>query len=758
MEGTLVLPGEGDTGALTIRSDPMRKLVIFSGAFALAAAVYVYLVRDARALWLAGAFLALSLLGRWRNWRRLAVAGLGFAVGILWCFAYQSVRYGLEAYYGTEETVTLRLDDRPVQTQYGARVAGELVLDGRNYLAVLYDDGELLELAPEPGEFVTCLAQIEPAGLSVRDGENLYLRSQGIELQLKARSELTVTPGRPNLSAAIRMWLQDRIHSLYEGETAGLVRALLTGDRSELSYNVQNRLSVAGLSHAVAVSGMHVSFLLMMAACLCGGSPRMLAVVGIPLVVLFALVTGASPSVCRAAVMQVLILAAPLIRRESDGPTNLAAAALILLMENPWTVASISFQLSFAAVAGLLLLSGPIQQKLLSMKRKPGRVYRFVVSGISATLSATAATLPLTVYYFGLLSIAAPLTNLLSLWAVTVVFMLGLLSCCLGPVGVVLAWVVDLLSRYVLTLCGVVSSVPFAAAYPQNVPLLIWAILAYGVALTALLTKRKLPVLPLLSGLTAGFLACILWGNWNFFREEWQFAALDVGQGQCLVFRSEEYVAVIDCGGPDPEEAGETAARYLHSAGVTAIDALILTHYDEDHSGGALQLLDRVRVDSVFLPELQDKSGIRAALEAAESRVFLVDDRVQIAFPGGEIWLYPPVLKENDNNGGVCVLATAAEYDILITGDMDRFGEMRLMSVYDLPDVDLLVAGHHGAADSVCPLLLDTVRPETVVISVGENQYGHPAGETLDRIANTGAAILRTDEMGTVTMTSEERR
>jgi len=313
--------------------------------------------------------------------------------------------------------------------------------------------------------------------------------------------------------------------------------------------------------------------------------------------------------------------------------------------------------------------------------------------------------------------------------------------------------VVDLLSRYVLALCGAVAAFPFAAAYLQNPLLLIWAIGTYLLALFLLLTKRKLPMVPILSGVTAAFLACILWANWQFFREDRQFTALDVGQGQCLVLRSGDYIAVVDCGGPYLHEAGETAARYLHSAGVTHIDALILTHYDEDHSGGILQLLDRVKVDSLFLPELRDDSGIRASLEAADSRVLLVEEQMQITFPGGRILLYPPILRENDNNGGVCVLATASEYDILVTGDLDRFGEMRLMSRYDLPDVDLLVAGHHGAADSTCDLLLDTVRPETVVISVGENAYGHPARETLDRIAGTGAALLRTDEQGTVIIT-----
>ena len=178
-----------------------------------------------------------------------------------------------------------------------------------------------------------------------------------------------------------------------------------------------------------------------------------------------------------------------------------------------------------------------------------------------------------------------------------------------------------------------------------------------------------------------------------------------------------------------------------------------MTHYDADHAGGAQQLLARVRVDSLFLPDLEDESGLREVLEVSDSQVFVVSGLTEISVPNGEIRLYPAVLKENDNNGGVCVLATAAEYDILVTGDMDRFAEMRLLARYDLPDVELLVAGHHGSKDATSQVLMDAVTPETVVVSVGENTYGHPAKETLRRIKAAGAEVLRTDELGTVTIT-----
>ena len=144
--------------------------------------------------------------------------------------------------------------------------------------------------------------------------------------------------------------------------------------------------------------------------------------------------TGASPSACRAAVMQVFLLLAPLCRREYDMPTALAAAGLGLTVQNPWAIASVSFQLSFAAVAGLYCLSGPIRQWLIK-RRLPDSL----AAALSTTLAATAFTLPLSLLYFRTVSLVAPLTNLLCLWAVTGCFVLGIAACLAGPLGPLLA-------------------------------------------------------------------------------------------------------------------------------------------------------------------------------------------------------------------------------------------------------------------------------------------------------------------------------
>lgn len=724
----------------------MRKLCLFAGGFALAAAAYVYGRRDGLLLGLAGAALLFSLAARHWYLRRASIVLLGAAVGVAWCFFYQQTILGpANRAVGQTAVLEARVSGQPERSPYGWKAEVHLELEGRRFGAVLYGDDTLSEAAL--GDTVTGRCTVERTGVDFLGGERLSLRASGTFLTLSARDALTVTPGQPTWYERLRLWLQGRIEALFSGEAAAFLRALVTGDQSGFTYQTQNDLAVAGLRHAVAVSGMHVSILIACLSFLFRGNPRLTAWVGVPLAAAFAVMTGASPSACRAAVMQVFLLLAPLCRREYDMPTALAAAGLGLAVQNPWAIASVSFQLSFAAVAGLYCLSGPIRQLLLKW-----RLPAFLAGGLASTMAATAFTLPLSLLYFQTVSLVAPLTNLLCLWAVTGCFILGIAACLAGPLGPVLAAPAGWLAAGILWLCRTLARFPYAAAYLQNPALLAWAAAAIVVAVGLVMWKGRRGQL-WAALLSVAFLAAVLWGRASLTAGEMTFAALDVGQGQCLLLESGGFTAVVDCGGSYPEEAGETAARTLLSAGLTTVDALVLTHYDLDHAGGAVQLLHRLSVDRLYLPAAPaDDPTAQAVVEAAQARgtqLLWVTAETQVAFDGGSLRLLPP--PGEGENVGLSILASVGEYDMLITGDLPRASELALLSRYDLPQVELLVAGHHGAATSTSQALLNRVRPESVVISVGaDNPYGHPAPETLERLAAAGAAVYRTDQLGTI--------
>lgn len=727
----------------------MRKLALFTAGFAGAAGLYVYLICDARALWLALICLILLSVCLFLGLKRSSVVFLGLLAGFIWCFGYDLLwMEPAGSLCDTEQTLSVVVLEKPSVTYYGSGAEVELTLDGRTYGAILYAGEDLLEA--EPGDTVTCTVQIETALSDEKDGY-FYHQANGTVLLLRTNETVKIQKGIPPWYIQLRLWFQDRIHGLYDEKVSPLLLALLTGDQGELSYATRNELSIAGLSHTVAVSGLHVSVLIAALALLFGYNPRLTALFGIPLSVSFVLMTGASASACRSAVMQIIMLAAPLIRREQDSWTSLSAAAVLLLLKNPWAIAGVGFQLSFTAVMGLLLFSGPMQKRLLARKKKPGRLYRMAVSGIAACLSATVATLPLTVYYFGMISICAVATNLLVLPVMSVLLILGLVSCLLGAIP---AMLVSILSKYVLWVAHTAAKFPFAAAYEQDLPFMIWAAGAYILAIILLLWRKEssrwIPV-----GVVSTLIACILWGTWNYGYGTPIYRVLDVGQGQCILLETGDLTAVVDCGGSNPQWIGEQTARTLNSAGRTHVNVVAITHYDSDHAGGVPQFLRRIRTDLVLLPDVADEKGLRQEIEAAAvetgAQVMEVTDLTSIDFPNGSLTIYPSLSKKTENNAGICVLATVEEYDMLITGDLNHTAELRLLTEFDIPKADVLVAGHHGAASSTSSILLKTVKPELVVVSAAkDNPFGHPSEETLKRIEAVGAEVICTGQAGDI--------
>ena len=229
-----------------------------------------------------------------------------------------------------------------------------------------------------------------------------------------------------------------------------------------------------------------------------------------------------------------------------------------------------------------------------------------------------------------------------------------------------------------------------------------------------------------------------------------------MGQGQCIIAQCSGQTVLIDCGGDDGDANGEAVARKLLMSGETRVDALILTHFDEDHMCGMAQLMRRLDVAAIYVPDIQQGEENRAiALKLAEdegAEIHFVTLESALAFGTGEITLYPPTSYRAEN-ASLSALLSFEEYDILITGDMTSQEERQLLRKYDFPDVEVLFAGHHGSKHSTSEELLEEILPETVIICVGKNSYGHPTQEVLDRIAHIGAQVYRTDLHGDITIT-----
>lgn len=751
----------------------MRKLVLFAVPFGIAALLCAYLLSAFTALIIGGAALLCCLVICFMKLEKRTAAAIlaaGLAAGFLWSAGYDLLclqpAWALD---GQTMPIAATVCNSPTQTKHGWRVQTEIQVNGRRVKTLLYVEDETFNVAP--GDTVHLTAKLRKTDPSRENGD-YYSLSSGYVLTASGKdARITPCDATPLrfYPAAFSIKLREALSDAVPQDAAPFLQALITGDRSGLSLQTRDEISDAGFSHVIAVSGMHVSILVGVICFLTRRRAVLTAALGIPVILFFVLMTGASPSVIRAGVMQTLLLIAPLFRRDTDNQTSLCAAMMVILLLNPYAVASISFRLSFAAVAGIFLCSQRIYQYLTKpawvkklLKNKYARpVAFFLLSCTATTFGALLFTLPLSALHFGTVSLYSLLSNLLVLSVISLCFSAGLLIGILGmfwlSAAKLLGWLIAWPVRYVLWTAHWISGLPFAALSFETLYIAAWLLFSYLFLLLAVLQKEKKPVFLTCICILVSLLASLVYTHLDTAYSDFSITVLDVGQGQCVCMRAGTFTAIADCGGSSGYEAAGVAEAYLTDAGVGKIDCLLVTHFDADHVNGVAKLLSDVRVETLYLPDVADEGETRAQIEAAAqdrgTQITYVQQDIVLPLANGTMQIFAPVSYYDDNAACLSVLFSVGEYDMLLTGDMDFYSEYDLMLTHELPDAELYIAGHHGSATSSSADLLDQIKPETVIISVGaDNRYGHPTQEALLRFAAVGAEVYRTDECGNITV------
>ena len=745
----------------------MRKLLWFtlgfSGACALCAYLYTQWYAILAIICLLSAVTLFLCCRRWKALRIGVAVALGISLGFGWFALYRYIWLKPAADMDGEIIrLTAEVADFGRLTEYGGACDARIRLNGRNFRAVLYLKEE--ELA-KPGDLISGSFRLRLTHEGL-EGDT-YHRGNGTLLLAYAqeKAEITQVDQMPlrYFPAMLRRDITTRLEKLFPADTAFFAKALFLGDRSDVDYETNTAFKVSGISHIIAVSGLHVSILFSVIAVLTWRKRYITALVGIPCLILFAAVTGFTPSVTRACVMQILMIISVLIDREYDPPTSLSTAVLLMLLVNPLVITSASFQLSVGCMAGIFGFSGRIQRWTCGLsfwkewKPKSGkaRFRNWLASGISVTLSAMVFTTPLIAWYFGTVSLLGVLTNLLTLWVISWVFY-GIMAVCMLSLvwnqgACMLACGVSWFIRYVLTVAKGISRIPFAAVYTESPYMIAWLCLCYLLLLLFILWKKRRPYV-FVSCAVLG-LAVSLFCSWmEPLVGDYRVTVLDVGQGQSVLLQAQGRTFLVDCGGDSDTEAADRAAETLLSMGIYRLDGIILTHYDMDHAGGIPELLSRIAADVVFLPEYSENDEIKQELlSACGSTASFVQDDLLLSWGETELTIYAPLSSSSDNESGLCVLFHGENCDILITGDLGTTGENRLVLEKPLPQLTGLIAGHHGSASSTGVGILSALRPQYVFISVGEeNPHGHPSPQMLERLTQYECLVYRTDLNGTI--------
>lgn len=697
-----------------------------------------------------------AVLGRnFPVFRRMAVLFLGCAVGCFWFGKFGSFYLSEPEYlHGRKETVTVRISDYGENTEYGMKVDGILMLSGEPYQVRLYlDEGEMLV----PGDEITGLFRFRvttPEG----DLDSQYHQGNGVFLLLYQEDSVTVSKTERRwyeFAAVQRYHIREILYVTFPEDTVGFAQALLLGGADGLDYGVDTDFKVSGIRHVVAVSGLHVSILFALISTITFKKRVLTALLGFPTLLLFAALAGFSPSVNRACLMSGMMLLALLLNREYDGATALSFAALVMLACNPLVITSVGFQLSVGSVAGIYLFDPGIRKWILGhlgeIKGKNWKSFlaNWFASSVSITLSAMTITTPLCAVYFGMVSLVGVVTNLLALWVISFIFY-GIMAVCIVALwwqtgAMAVAKAVSVPIRYVLWVAGAMADFPLAAVYTCSPYISAWVVFVYVLLIVFFVSRNRKPVLLGCCGVLGLCLALL--ASWvEPLLDDVRLTVLDVGQGQCVLFQTEGKSFLVDCGGDSNTESADIAAETLLSQGIAKLDGMILTHLDRDHTGGAENLLKRMKCDLLVLPAEANELH-----HLTEGEVVYAGEDLILSFGAAEIQIYAPTYPGTGNEKSLCVLFDTEKCDILITGDRNGFGERMLLRNAEIPDVDVLVAGHHGSKNSSCEELLTAVRPEIVCISAGQdNAYGHPAPELLERLAEFGCTVYRTDQNGNI--------
>jgi competence protein ComEC len=616
--------------------------------------------------------------------------------------------------------------------------------------------------APPQGSVVEVVAAVKrPRGSEGGFDESSYLRKQGIHVVLAARDYRIVghRGGLGEVADRLRAFISRGLAPEVPGERRAVIAGIILGEDENLGPELQDSFRASGLYHLLAVSGQNVAYVVMGVLLLTWllGVPRILGEVGSLLAVAgYVMAVGWQPSVVRAGVAGGLASLAWLCGRARDRWYFLLLGAAVLLAWNPYSLLEAGFQLSFAAVAAIFVLVPRLEARL---EGYPVRARLIPVLTVSAACGAVTA--PILMLQFGKVPLYSVPSNALAAPVVAPLLSLALLCSVLHPVmpgaAAALAWANGWFAAYLAAVARFFGGLPHAQVGS-------WKALGAlaGTAGLLVLVVRHRPLRGRRGALLAAGVALALAG-WTLRPDHvrgppagLRITFLDVGQGDSALIEVPEGALLIDEGSPEAKVAAQ-----LRRLGVERLSAMVLTHPQRDHVGGAAGVLNNMPVGFVLDPGLEAESSDERAARASATRhhVRVVLARAGETFRLGRLRLqvlWPEDAGdpgEDPNENAIVLLCSYGSIDALFTADAESNVTLPLAP----PPVEILKVAHHGSEDAGLAALLGRLRPRVAVISVGaQNDYGHPAPSTVAALTRSpGLSLYRTDADGRVTVESD---
>lgn len=651
------------------------------------------------------------------------------------------------------------------------------------------DNKATLELYSElkPGNYVEVNGNYYKGKQSRNPGEydyDAYLKSKEILGLLSITDITSITIIRDEVSTfkniihQIRKAIDGQIKKYHSPETAALLRGLLLADRGEINYQTKTKFINAGVVHVLAVSGLHVGYIILIFLFLFGRFnlhlKSILTVIGL---LCFMFITGVPPSVFRATVMTIVLIIAFLSNRSTNLINSISIAALIILVINPNEIYNPGFQLSFAAVLAIGIIL-PYINHLIEGWNVQNKFLRYILVFVGVSLSAQIGTLPFTLLYFNKFSVIALLTNIFVIPGIGLIIAAAIVtlvfSMILPFIAIYFAAANDILSGFILSAIKFSGDLPFSHISTTNYSLL--DLILFYMMLTLLLfylvrfinIKAKIALFNLIIAnailfssvddnklLPDGYLSVLM---------------IDVGQGDSFLVKFPNgKTALVDAGNTTftYDNGDRVIIPLLNYLGIDKIDYGIVTHIDTDHYGGFVALMLEDMIGEIIKPEIDTSLGKDKRFEEFLSERgipvnYFKEEKTEVG-NAALYFLYDDEIKliagESTNNRSGIFKLVYGQTSFLFTGDVEKNVENIYANKYQyFLDSDVLKVGHHGSKSSSSHQFLKYVSPELSLISAGfKNKFGHPVEEVIQRLEAEGSTIYRTDLQKAILLRSDGR-
>lgn len=540
---------------------------------------------------------------------------------------------------------------------------------------------------------------------------------------------------------------------------SGIMKSIMFGDDTYLKSQTLDKFRKLGLSHILAVSGLHIGILsgfVILLLKFIKMNIKVSLLLSLITVWLYGFLLGYPVTVVRAFIMLLIFVMSKLVYKRYDIINSLLITAYILLLINPIQIYSIGYQLSFIIVMSLSLFSKSIEN-ILESRSKLSKTF-------SALVAAQIGLIPISIYHFNYVSIFAIVSNLILVPFLTISLILSFILINISYISNIIVVYIGYVIELILNIFNYISKVMYnylCFNYYLISPTITEIIVYYLMFLIAFkhinFYKYQKKINKVI--IIYLFIIAISTNILNLNISELNINFVDVGQGDCILVSANNKNYIIDAGGPIFTKyniGDKIVIPYLLKKGIKNIDGIFISHYDKDHCSAVPLLIEKLNVKRIFVGYIDINNDqcndIINIANVNKLPINLIKKNSKIKISNDiEIFVLNPDnnMTNSDNNNSLVLLLRYYNFKILFTGDIEEVIENNIIEDYDI-DIDLLKVAHHGSKTSSALEFIEEMNPEFAVFSVGKNNYGHPDKAILERYKKEDIKIFRTDEDGMI--------